>query len=195
MAATPKGMDVVGLDNGSNGRSCVQHSVCGSFVLVDDILYCKWAVQAFDEDGDIPEACVQVYKLACDGHVGCHVGYLPRRVVKASREKDGVKDGGKSMDGLWLKVVKDLRMSENSSERSRSYRNCGIVYCHVANDEWLVGMNPFEKPIKLPRKNEDDDNSDGKDDDDTTCTPTYDDILLARERPREYNAAKKNKKK
>jgi hypothetical protein len=93
MASTPKGMDVVGLDNGSHGRSCEQHGVCGSFVLVDDILYCKWAVQTFDEDGDTPEACIQVYKLARDGHVGCHVGYLPRRVVKASRDKDGEKDG------------------------------------------------------------------------------------------------------
>jgi hypothetical protein len=97
------------------------------------------------------------------------------------------------MDGLWLKVVKDLQLSENSSERSHSYRNCGIVYCHVANDEWLVGMNPFEKLIKVPRKNDND--SDGKGDDDTTCTPDYDDIVAARERPREYNAAKTSNKK
>jgi hypothetical protein len=34
MAATPKGMDVVGLDNGAHGQSCAQHSVCSHFVLV-----------------------------------------------------------------------------------------------------------------------------------------------------------------
>jgi hypothetical protein len=62
-------------------------SVCGHFVLVDDILYCKWAVQTCDDEP--PEACVQVYKLAHDGHVGCHIGYLPQRVVNASQIRDG----------------------------------------------------------------------------------------------------------
>jgi hypothetical protein len=46
----PRGIDVVGVDNGSHGRSCTQHPVCGHFVVVDDKLYCKWAVQCFDEE-------------------------------------------------------------------------------------------------------------------------------------------------
>lgn len=152
MASTPKGIDVVGVDNGSHGRSCTQHSICGHFVVVDDKLYCKWAVQSFNDEIDAPEACVQVYKLAVDGNIGCHVGYLPRRLVKASRNKKGERDGGKSYEGTWLKVVKDLRLSENSSERSRSYRNCGILYCHVANDTYLVGKDPFETTIQIPQE-------------------------------------------
>jgi hypothetical protein len=151
MASHPQGMDVVGVDNGSHGRSCTQHAVCGHFVSKEDILYCNWAVQKFDSD--IPESCVQVFKLAMDGHVaGCHVGYLPRRVIKSSRSADDrrKKDGGKSHDGTWLKVVSDLRLSDNSAERSRSHRNFGILYCHVLKDEYLLGKNPFEQCIVFP---------------------------------------------
>jgi hypothetical protein len=193
MASTPKGFDVVGVDSGSHGRSCTQHSVCGHFVVVNDKLYCKWAVQSFD---DTPESCVQVYKLAADGHVGCHVGYLPRRLVKSSTDKNGEKDGGKSYEGMWLKVIKDLRTSDNSSERSRSYRNCGIIHCYVANDPFLVGKDPFQTSIVIPESevrdpkkfkqshmpadpnpNEEDDTSSDNDDneyDGTTCTPRID---------------------
>jgi hypothetical protein len=123
-------------------------------VVETDKLYCRWAVQLFDEK-KTPESCIQVYKLARDGHVGCHVGYLPRRLVMSSRDKDG----GRSYDGLWLTVKKDLRESENSAEHARSYCNHGIVYCHVAKDEWLVGKNPFEKCIEMPPEPFDDDDS------------------------------------
>lgn len=188
----PRGIDVVGVDNGSHGRSCTQHPVCGHFVVVDDKLYCKWAVQCFDEEGDVPEACVQVHKLALDGYVGCHVGYLPRRLIKASRNQNGEKDGGKSYEGLWLTVSKDLRTSDNSSERSRSYRNCGILHCHVANDSYLVGKNPFDNKIDIPESMKErdpkkfnlppsPDSSDVDDSDsDTTRTPDVNRIMGTR---------------
>ena len=148
MASFPKGMDVVGVDSESNGRHCTQHHVCGHFVKADDILYCKWAVQKFDLA--TPESCVQVFKLAADGLVGCHVGFLPRRVIKSSKNEQGEKDGGKSYDGMWLEVITDLRLSGSPAERSRSTRNLGIVYCHVANYPWLVGIDPFETEIQFP---------------------------------------------
>jgi hypothetical protein len=113
MPSTPKGIDVIGVDNGSHGHSCTQHPICGNFVFVDNKLYCKWAVQSFDDECT-PESCIQVYKLVADGHVGCHVGYLPRQLVRASRDKNGKKDRGKSSEGMWLKVIKDFQTSENS---------------------------------------------------------------------------------
>jgi hypothetical protein len=154
MMSTPKGIDVVGLDNGSHGRNCTQHPICGQFVVETDKLYSRWAVQLFAEK-KTPESCIQVYKLARDGHVGCHVGYLPRHLVMSSRDKDG----GRSYDGLWLTVKKDLPESENLAECACSYHNHGIVYCHVAKDEWLVGKNPFEKCIEMPPEPPDDDDS------------------------------------
>jgi hypothetical protein len=149
MASNPIGIDVVGVDHGSNGRHCEQHEICGHFVAKNDKLYCKWAIQKFDSDE--PESCVQVFKLASDGHIGCHIGYLPWRLVKGSRDKaTREKDGGKSFDGTWLNVVNDLRLSDNTAERSRSHRNYGILHCHVSNEEWLVGKNPFNQFIIFP---------------------------------------------
>jgi hypothetical protein len=84
-------------------------------VKAEDFLFCKWVVQKFD---NLSESCVKVFKLAADGHAGCHVGYNPRHLVKFSKNKDSTKDGGKGYDGVWLKVVQDLRLSNNSAERS-----------------------------------------------------------------------------
>lgn len=158
MTSTPKGIDVVGVENGSNGRNCEQHPICGHFVATYDYLYCKWAVQTIDGQD---EACVQVFKLASDGFAGCHVGYLPRRLIKSSRDKEGKKDGGKAYDGVWLKVVSDLRLSANTSERSRSHRNCGLVHCHVCDDSFLAGKNPFETKINIPKPTQEEEKESG----------------------------------
>jgi hypothetical protein len=102
----------------------------------------------------LPESCIKVFKkLAMDGHVGCHVGYLPRRVIKSLRSEDDhrKREGGKLHDGIWLKVVSDLQLSDNSAERSRSHHNFGILYCHVLKDEYLLGKNPFKQCIKEER--------------------------------------------
>lgn len=151
MASIPQGFDVVGIENGSNGRNCEQHLICGQFISKSDFLYCKWAVQKIDGED---EAVVKVFKLASDGHVGCHVGYLPRRLIKASRDESGKKDAGQKYDGIWLKIVSDLRLSNNSSERARSHRNMGMLHCHVCNEPFLVGNDPFETTINLPKPTE-----------------------------------------
>jgi hypothetical protein len=49
-------------------------------------------------------------------------------------------------------VVQDLRLSNNSAERSRSHQNFGIVYCHVVHDAWLYQKDPFEIKIKIPKE-------------------------------------------
>jgi hypothetical protein len=128
-ATPPKGINVVGVDNGSHGCHCEHHGTCGHFVKAEDFLFCKWAVQKFD---DAPESCVKVFKLAADGHAGCHVGYLPRCLVKSSKNNNSTKDGGKGYDGVWLKVVQNLCLSDNSAEHSRSHQNFGIAYCHLS---------------------------------------------------------------
>ena len=170
MTSTAKGIDVYGVDIGSNGRSCVSHDVCGHFVKEGDPLYCSWEVQEFDGE---TESVVQVHKLAGDGFVGCHIGYLPRRLIKASRSNHGdhKKDGGRSYDGTWLNVVADLRLSKSAAERSRSQRNSGIVYCHIIQDNpRFVGVNPFQTQLK-PANDDDDDDDDGddEDEDDDIC--------------------------
>jgi hypothetical protein len=125
-----------------------------------------------------------------DGHVGCHVGYLPRRLVRASRDKNDEKGGGKSYEGMWLKVIKDFQTSNNLSECSQSYRNFGLVHCYVTNDLYLVGKDPFQTAIVIPdsevcestkfkqslmpadpSKEDSTSNDDDNEYDGTTCTP------------------------
>ena len=147
--ASSKAFDVVGVDNSSNGRNCERHCCCGHFIEVDDFLYCKWEAKEFD--GKL-QPCIEVHSLNIDGFVGCHVGYLPRRVIKSSKGSDGKKDGGKKYNGMWLQVIEDLRLSDNYMIRNRSHRNHGIVHCHVSSESFLMGKNPFEDCINLPEQ-------------------------------------------
>lgn len=159
-AVAAVGIEVVGVDNNSDGRSCSLHKVCGHFVTVGDKLFCRWQVQQF-HDRDEPEACVQVFKMAADGGVGCHVGYLPLRLVMTSRDSDGIEDLGMSYNGKWMTVVHDLRISDNTAERSRSKHNYGIVLCQqILDDPRFVGVDPFETRVNLS----DDDGSTDEDD-------------------------------
>lgn len=154
MTTTPKGIDVVGCDNDSNGRQCTAHNVCGHYVKQGDKLYCKWAVQQLD-DG-VNEACVEVHKLGVDGQIQCHVGYLQRRIVKSSRDDSGNKDSGRCLNGMWLTAIKDLRLSDSAVERQRSTRNGGMVYCQVIqDDDRFVGINPFDTPIEYTEEDDD----------------------------------------
>jgi hypothetical protein len=52
----------------------------------------------------------------------------------------------------WSKVVADLRISDNSAKRFRAHQNFGLVYCHVADDDWLLGKDPFKVKIKIPEE-------------------------------------------
>jgi hypothetical protein len=133
-----QGVDVIGVDNGMNERNCTQHPICGHLVKEGDKLFCKWEVQKFEEDEE-PQGCIQVFKVGLDGLATCHVGYLPKRLLK--------KEQGKVYHNAWLRVIQDYRLSDNSSERQRSHRNYGLLYCHVINNNpRYCGKNPFELP-------------------------------------------------
>ena len=112
---TVQGVDVVGCDAGDNGRSCVSHEICGNHVHVGDVIVFRWEVVPIEED---MEEVVKAY-LIRDGSQTCHIGFLPRRLLKQK---------GKFVNKMAI-VVEDLRTSENSQKRRRSHRNMGIVYC------------------------------------------------------------------
>ena len=134
---TLDGYDVVGLDNDENGCSCTAHPICGHWVNVGDILVCKWDVDVFRKD-QAPEAVVKVFKVSLDdGLVACHVGYLPKRLLK--------RDSGKRFDGMVLEVIEDLRLSDSKLTRLRSHQNYGMVYCHdVSTHDSFIGKDPFK---------------------------------------------------
>jgi hypothetical protein len=56
----------------------------------------------------------------------CQVGYLPKRLFK--------KPGAHKFDAIFLRVIADLRISENKSDRARSHQNYGMVTCEVIRD-------------------------------------------------------------
>jgi hypothetical protein len=126
------------LEKNTDGRNCVQHACCGTFVAVNDKLICTWQIQSFDPVGTpSAEEVVQVHKIGRDGLVSCHVGYLPKRLF--------VKYGAKRFDLMYLRVTDDLRTSVNSHERSRSKRYYGVVNCQIIRDnERYNNRNPFE---------------------------------------------------
>lgn len=127
------GVDVVGLASDSDGRSCNLHTFCGHYVGLHDVLICKWSVQTFKDE---PEVCVRVFLINRDGLPACHVGYLPKRLLK--------KNEGREYDKMVLQVTDDLRLSDNASERSRSHRNVGMVHCtNVSNHPDFEGKDPF----------------------------------------------------
>lgn len=47
------GVDVVGCDEGTNGRSCISHEICGKYVQTGDILVFRW--EAVPTDAGIEE--------------------------------------------------------------------------------------------------------------------------------------------
>jgi hypothetical protein len=67
-------IEIVGLQASSNGRSCVQHKVCGEHVVVGDVLRLKRCVVTVD--GGVEEA-IKLVKIA-DGSETCTVGFVPR---------------------------------------------------------------------------------------------------------------------
>ncbi|KAG1696070.1 hypothetical protein DVH05_019055 [Phytophthora capsici] len=104
-------VDIVGCDVGDGSRNCTAHEICGQHLRVDDVIVFRSEVACVDEgrcDGDL-EYVVKAYVLR-DGSPTCHVGFLPRRFLKA-RE---------SYNNKMATVVEDLRVSDNSQKRRRS---------------------------------------------------------------------------
>jgi hypothetical protein len=111
------GVDIIGCDEGSDGRSCISHEVCGKFVQVGDILVLRWEVIPI---GDDIEEVIKAHVIR-DGSQECHIGYLPRHLL---RQKERYKN-------KMAVVIEDLRLSTNFQRRRRSERNKGILYCNM----------------------------------------------------------------
>jgi hypothetical protein len=141
-------VDIVGLDSESLGRSCTQHLCCGHSLKENDILFCTWQIQLIENStlGE-PEEVEQVYKVAEDGLAYCHVGYLPKRLF--------CKYGPKQFDQLFVRVLKDYRISDNSHEQSRSHHFYGMALGKTIRDDLqFLGKNPLNGDQCLMLKKE-----------------------------------------
>jgi hypothetical protein len=79
-------VEIVGTEVGDQGRSCEEHpNNCGE-VLAEDMVVRPWKVQIQIEGRE--ETAVAAYWVT-DGVDRCHVGFLPRHMVKQARCYDG----------------------------------------------------------------------------------------------------------
>ena len=106
-------VDVYGLKEGSRGRSCECHDVCGSVVEIDTCLRFL-AVQIMANNKE--ETAIAAYWVT-DGVDRCRVGFLPRYCVKHKAD----------FDGKLAQVTKLLWNSSNKETKSKSHRNCGVI--------------------------------------------------------------------
>jgi hypothetical protein len=105
----------VGLESGSNGRSCCLHAWCGLTVAVGDLLRLKPTIA---EIAGIPEPAIKLVKLV-DGADGCTVAFVPRVQDFLPKIVANVKR---------FCVVKELYADSDSRyKRVRSYRNMGMA--------------------------------------------------------------------
>ena len=86
-AYTPPGVvvDIVGINASSNGRSCEEHKVCSSVLKLDSLVRFS-KVQIIVKGKD--KTALVAYWIT-DGVDHCHVGFLPRHMVKYKEAYDG----------------------------------------------------------------------------------------------------------
>jgi len=148
-------VEIVGVNCGDGTRSCATHEVCGHFLDLGMLLFLVKEVQENDHPREstveIPQeqphshhlqVVVKAYRIAPDGKPMCHVGFLPRRLLRGDHYKLYVD--------RFVVVKEDLRLSENSHARKRSHWNCGIVRCKLLPKEGIFACNPFKDAFEWP---------------------------------------------
>ncbi len=77
-------VEIVGIERGDRGRSCVEHDVCGT-VVEEDTLLCLRKEQILVDDGQ-EETAIACY-LVTDGIDHCRVGFFEVPHGKARRAR------------------------------------------------------------------------------------------------------------
>lgn len=105
-------VEIVGIERSHGGRSCEEHDVCGT-VLQEDCVVRIRRMQIIGQHGK-EESALAVYWIS-DGIDRCHVGFLPRHLLKQWQQ----------YDGRIAQVVDLYRESESPAKRRKNARNYG----------------------------------------------------------------------
>ena len=108
-------IEIVGLKNSSNGRSCGVHAICGEDVGPGDVLR---LVPCVIFVGDTPENAVKAVKVV-DGMDSCTVGFVPRAQAKLKKVRDH--------HNKFVTVKELYEDSGNSYKRSKDRSNYGMA--------------------------------------------------------------------
>jgi hypothetical protein len=78
--------EIVGLNYGTNGRSCCSHPVCGVSLMPGDLIRFKPCVvtRKFKDGSSVVENALKAVKVV-DGCETCHVGFIATATVVSSR--------------------------------------------------------------------------------------------------------------
>jgi hypothetical protein len=143
MACHPSGItiDIVGIDAGDNGRSCENHTICGSVVAPDVVVRIR-AVQVkrkVDADNSEPEdSALAVYHVT-GGIDACRVGFLRRHLLKYKDE----------YDGRLAQVIEVFGTnSESPTDRAKHHRNRGCCRAVLIEEEYRDSPTPPNKRAK-----------------------------------------------
>jgi hypothetical protein len=148
--AHPSGIlvDAVGIESPDRGRSCEEHTCCGSVLELDTVVRFR-AVQ-IDVDGE-EQTALAVYWVT-DGIDRCRVGYLRRHLLKHKKDYDGQLG----------QIVEMLGMSESPGDRQKHHRNRGAcVAVLLSLEDYQSTESPPKKKRSPPIEEEDDDESKG----------------------------------
>ena len=129
MGLHPTGVvvNIVGIHASFNGRSCEEHQVGGSVLKLGSLVSFR-EVQIIMKGKE--ETALAVYSVT-DGVDHCHVGFLPRHMVKYKE----------AYDGRLAQVVEFL--SESHIREIRTRNHCGKGVCRAALVE--VVKTPLRK--------------------------------------------------
>ena len=117
-------VDIVGITQNNQGRSCDQHYCSGTQIGVHSKVKFVKERLAYRNQGE-EEDVIAVYCVG-DGVVGCKVGFLPQHL--ATR-------GADDYDGLYAHVVEVYsEMSRNATKRQKYYHNDGVAVAKIMGD-------------------------------------------------------------
>jgi hypothetical protein len=134
-------VEIVGLEEGSSGRSCERHAVCGSVVENNTVVRFR-RMQVLDEEDDVEEAAIAAFWIS-DGIDSCRVGYLPRHCLKH----------WKQYEGKLAQVIDLYKDSDSPSKRRKNHRNLG---CCLAVMIDAVRSSPPRTPKTKKRARQED---------------------------------------
>jgi hypothetical protein len=118
-------VDLVGICSGDRGRSCDEHSVCGSVVTKGMVLKLKLVVIIVEKNKK-EEAAIAAYRIGEDGEDLCRVGFLPRFAAKRPKQFAGKR----------IKVLDVFAEDDDSPvRRARYHKNRGFAIAEIIDDK------------------------------------------------------------
>ena len=116
--------EIVGLKGASNGRSCEQHTCCGSCLRVGDLLHFKVGVV---QHGDGMVKTVVKAVLIWDGTETCTVGFAPRHITVVERKC-------RLIAKHFAQIIELYDLCKSASKKAKSDRNWGMASYHLLED-------------------------------------------------------------